>query len=95
MKISELKIGMRNVAVEGKVDEMGDERTVNLKSGGTNRVAEATINDETGSVKLVLWGSDIDKVRPGDKVAVENGYTNSYRGDIQLAVGKFGKLKRL
>ena len=95
MNISELKVGMRKIDVNGKVDSMGDERLVNLKSGGTNRVAEAVISDGTGTIKLVLWGSDIDKLRPGDKVAVSNGYTNSFKGEIQLATGKYGQLKRL
>ena len=65
MKISELKAGMRNVSVTGKVDSVGESRTVNLKAGGTNDVADAVISDESGSIKLSLWGEDINKVRAG------------------------------
>jgi len=95
MKISDLKAGMRNVSVTGKIDSVGEPRTVNLKAGGTNTVADALISDESGSIKLSLWGDDINNVQPGDKVSVENGYINSFKGENSLAVGKFGKLKKL
>ena len=95
MKISELKAGMRNVSVTGKIDSIGEPRTVNLKSGGTNNVADAVISDESGSIKLSLWGEDINKIQPGDRVSVENGYVNTFKGENSLAVGKFGKLKKL
>jgi replication factor A1 len=66
MNIGELKSGMRNVSVTGKVDSVGEPRTVNLRAGGTNTVADARISDETGSIKLSLWGDDINKIQPGD-----------------------------
>ena len=56
MKIGELKSGMRNVSVTGKVDSVGEPRTVNLKAGGTNTVADARISDETGSIKTFVVG---------------------------------------
>lgn len=95
MKISELKAGMRNVSVVGKIESVGQPRTVNLKSGGTSTVADAVISDESGSIKLSLWGDDISKVQAGDKVSVENGYINTFKGENSLSVGKFGKLKKL
>jgi replication factor A1 len=94
MKISELKAGMRNVSVTGKIDSVGEPRTVNLKSGGTNTVADAIISDESGSMKLSLWGDDISKVQPGDKVSVENGYINTFKGENSISIGKFGKLTK-
>ena len=95
MNISELKPGMRNVSVTGKIDTIGEPRTVNLRSGGTNNVADATISDESGSIKLSLWGEDINKVQPGDKVSIENGYINTFKGENSLSVGKFGKINKV
>lgn len=95
MKISELKAGMRNVSVVAKVDSVGQPRTVNLKAGGTNTVADAVISDETGSIKLSLWGEDINKLATGDKISVENGYINTFKGENSISVGKFGKLTKL
>jgi replication factor A1 len=95
MEISELKAGMRNVSITGKIDSVGEPRTVNLKAGGTNTVADAIISDESGSIKLSLWGEEINNVQPGDRVSLENGYINTFRGENSLNVGKFGKLKKL
>jgi replication factor A1 len=95
MKISELKAGMRNLSVTGKIDSVGEPRTVNLRAGGTTTVADAVISDESGSIKLALWGDDIDKVRPGDKVSIENGYINTFRGENSISVGKFGKMTKV
>jgi replication factor A1 len=94
VKISELKAGMRNVSVTGKIDSVGEPRTVNLKAGGTNDVADAIISDESGSIKLSLWGEDINKVRAGDTVSIENGYINTFKGENSINIGKFGKLNK-
>jgi replication factor A1 len=95
MKIGELKSGMRNVSVTGKVESVGEPRTVNLKAGGTNTVADARISDETGSIKLSLWGDDINKIQSGDTVSIENGYINTFKGEDSINVGKFGNLKKV
>jgi len=95
MKISELKAGMRNVSVTGKIDSLGDPRTVSLKSGGTNTVADAIISDESGSMKLSLWGDDINKIQPGDRISVENGYINTFKGENSISIGKFGKMTKV
>ena len=95
MKISELKAGMRNVSVTGKIDSVSPPRTVNLKAGGTTEVADAVISDESGSIKLSLWGGDIGKVQAGDRVSVENGYINTFKNENSLSVGKFGKLNKV
>lgn len=95
MKISELKAGMRNLSVTGKVDSVGEPRTVNLKAGGTTTVADAVISDDSGNIKLALWGDDINKIRPGDRVTIENGYINTFKGENSISVGKFGKMTKL
>ena len=94
MKIIELKAGMRNVSVVAKVDSVGEPRTVNLKSGGTNTVADAVVSDESGSIKLSLWGDDINKIQAGDRISVENGYINTFKGENSISVGRFGKLTK-
>ncbi len=95
MKISELKPGMRNVSVMGKIESVGEPRTVNLRAGGTNNVADAVISDESGNIKLSLWGDDINKVQAGDRVSIENGYINTFKGENSLSVGKFGKINKI
>ncbi|MEW6722453.1 MAG: OB-fold nucleic acid binding domain-containing protein [Candidatus Micrarchaeota archaeon] len=91
MKISELKPGTGSVNIEAEVASMEPEREIN-KYGRKLRVANATIKDDSGSITLVLWNEQIDKVKAGSKVKIENGYVNEWQGAPQLTLGKFGKM---
>ncbi len=93
MKISELKSGMRSVSIEASVLSVSEPRTVNKRDGGTAKVADVMIQDESGQIKLSLWEDQIAMVKAGSKIRIENGYTTSFRGENQLSVGKYGKLE--
>src|SRR5215470_5371160 len=95
MDIRDLRDGMRRVDAEGEIAEISDPRTVNLRTGGEARVADATLKDASGQVRLSLWDDQIDQVKQGSKVRVTNGYTNSFRGELRLNVGKYGRLEVL
>jgi ssDNA-binding replication factor A large subunit len=92
MKISELKPGMRRVDVTAKITEISTPREVTTRRGEQSRVATAVVNDDSGTVKLNLWNEQIDQVKPNDTVTIENGYVDSFRGETQLNVGRYGKL---
>lgn len=84
---------MKRVSVEGQVVEKSDPREVRSKfKDETYRIVDAVIADESGSVKLTLWNEQINMVNLGDKIKIDNGYVTSFKGEIQLNVGKFGKL---
>jgi replication factor A1 len=91
MKISDLKAGMKRVDLKVKIVSVGEPREVDTRFGH-NRVATATVADETGETKLSLWGDDIDKVSPDDVVEIKNGYITEFRGELQLNVGQYGKM---
>ncbi len=91
MNISELKPGTGSVNIEAEVVSIDSEREIN-KYGRKLRVANATIKDESGSITLVLWNEQIDTVKAGAKIKIENGYVNEWQGAPQLTLGKFGKL---
>lgn len=95
MKIADLKNEQSKVDVEGEIVEKGESRSVNLRAGGQSDVADCTIKDDTGSIKLTLWGDQINAVDVGDKVRIENGYTKAFRGEMQLNIGKYGKLVKV
>jgi replication factor A1 len=93
LKIKELRNGMKRVNIEAKVVEKSEPREVLSRfKDTTHRVATAVIADETGTIKLTLWNDQINQVDVNDKVKVENGYVTSFKGEIQLNVGKYGKL---
>lgn len=95
MKISDLKGEQSRVDVEGEITDKGEVRSVNLRAGGTSNVADCTIRDDSGTIKLTLWGEQINTVEVGDRVRIENGYTKAFRGEVQLNIGRYGKLVKL
>lgn len=84
------------IDIEGKVERKGDIRTVNTKAGGTIDVCDAyLIDDESGEIKLTLWGDDTKAVDNGDRIKITNGYTSEFRGEVALTKGKFGKMEKI
>ncbi len=93
MDIKDLRNGMKRVTVEANVVEKGETREVRSRyKDETYNVADAVVADETGSIKLTLWNEQIDQVEVGNKIKIENGYVTSFKGEIQLNVGKFGTM---
>ncbi len=93
MKIKELKNGMKRVSIEAKVSEKSEPREVLSRfKDQTYRVATAIITDETGTIKLTLWNDQINQVNVDDTIKVENGYVTSFKGEVQLNVGRYGTL---
>jgi ssDNA-binding replication factor A large subunit len=93
MKISDLKVGASNVTVQAKVVNKEDPREVVTKYGKRLSVANITLQDDSGSIPMSLWGNDISTVDVGDTIEVSNGYVNEFRGAPQLSTGKFGRIK--
>lgn len=84
---------MKRVNVVAKVIERSDPREVISRyKDEVYRVATAVISDGTGTIKLTLWNDQIDQVNINDTVKIENGYITTFRGEIQLNVGRYGKL---
>ena len=93
MKINELRNGMKRVEVEATVVEKGNPRQVMSRfKDETYTVGDAVVQDETGTIKLTLWNEQIDQVNVNDRIKIENGYITSFKNEIQLNVGKYGKL---
>ncbi|EWG07842.1 MAG: single-stranded DNA-binding protein [Candidatus Aramenus sulfurataquae] len=85
-KIGNLKGGMENVNVTARVLEVGEQKTIQTKNG-PRTIRELVVGDETGRVKLTLWGTKFDDVKQGQAIRVENGWTTVFRGQVQLNAG--------
>jgi ssDNA-binding replication factor A large subunit len=91
MNISELKPGTGSVNIDAEVVSIEAPREIS-KYGRKLRVANAKIKDDSGEISLVLWNEQIDTVKEGGKIRIENGYVNEWQNVPQLTLGKFGKL---
>ncbi len=88
ISISELKVGMKNINVKGKIVEKGETSEVYSRYGYVHRASFAKISDSSGSIRLILWNEQIDGISAGDTVRIENGYVSQFRGINQLNIGK-------
>ena len=93
MDIKDLQDGMKRVEVEAQVVDKNPTRQVQSKfRDEVFNVADAIVQDETGTIKLTLWNEQIDMVNVGDRIKIENGYVTSFKSETQLNIGKYGKL---
>ncbi len=92
MNIAELQARQGKVDIEVEVVEKGEVKAFD-KYGKQGKVCNATVKDESGTIKLTLWNEDVDKVNVGDKIKITNGYVNEFQGEKQLTAGRFGKLE--
>ena len=66
-------------------------------STGTNERGEwkkqtATLQDNSGEMPMVLWGDQVGKIDQGKYYKIENPFWSVYKDQVQLSLGKFGKL---
>ncbi len=66
-------------------------------STGTNERGDwkkqtATLQDNSGEMDMVLWGDQVGKIDQGKYYKIENPFWSVYKDQVQLSLGKFGKL---
>jgi len=90
--ICDLRVNMRGITVRGKIVEVPTKRLVNTRYGWEAYVSNVLLADKTGTIRLSLWNSQIDGVSVGDTVNIEKASVTRYRGELQLRIGRSGKM---
>ena len=92
-KIGDIHDSQQRVIVEGRVEKILGPRTVqSRKTGEELKVADVTLTDDTGSIKLVIWNNHIPQIRTETKIRIEEGYVKTYRDELQLSIGQWGSI---
>ena len=79
MRISELQNEQKNVNIGGVVTYVGQTRDVSLKSGNIEKVTTITVQDDSGSIPVNIWGSIIEKIKLNSEIRLEKGYIKCER----------------
>jgi ssDNA-binding replication factor A large subunit len=93
MQIKDVDMNVRKINLKAKVVEKMATRRVYSRSGTFHSLSTATICDNTGSIKLPLWDAQTEMISVGDTVQIENERVGKFRGELQVSVGKNGKLE--
>ncbi|PSP46157.1 replication factor A, partial [Halobacteriales archaeon QH_6_66_25] len=96
--IESLTIGQSEVNLRGLVLGTDSVRTFERDDGSEGRVANLTLGDETGRIRVTLWDDKADRadeIDPGTAVEVVDGYVREREGDLELHVGDRGAVEEI
>ena len=97
LKLKNLVGDMRNVNLVARVLRV-EPKEFRKSDGSVGKLASIYLGDETGVVRLVLWGEEAKachELARGDIIAITNGVTKERFGSVELGLGRYGFLKRL
>jgi len=93
MKINELRPGLNNVVLTAKIVELSEPRQINTKFGTTTTLTEAVLSDESGRMKIALWGQQSEGIEDGATIELKGGFVKEFKGESQLGIGRGGTIK--
>jgi replication factor A1 len=98
-QIKDIKDGMGELNLTGKVLEISDVRTFQRKDGTAGKVGNLLLGDSTGAIRVVLWDEKTDiltGLECGDAIDVINGYAreNSFSHKVELQIGNQGIIRK-
>jgi replication factor A1 len=91
--VDSLTLGQSDVTLPGLVLDTGSVRTFDRDDGSEGRVANLTLGDETGRIRVTLWDEMAERAEDlaaGQAVEVVDGYVRERDGDLELHVGERG-----
>ena len=84
----------QNATIDATITAVSAARNVTT-ARGPSVVADATLQDETGTITLTLWGEDTTRYSVGQKIRITDGWVKEYRGKLQISMGRSGKIEIL
>jgi len=96
--IDALTLGQSDVTVDGRVLSTDSVRTFDRDDGSEGKVANLTIGDETGRVRVTLWDEKADlaeSIEPNTCVEIVDGYVRERDGSLELHLGEEGAVNEI
>jgi ssDNA-binding replication factor A large subunit len=86
---------MGHVNIKVKVLNISEPKQIITGTGIKHDILEGEIEDETGSMMLVLWNERILPIKAGDTLQIENGFVSSFKGKWRINIGKYGDVTKI
>ena len=89
LKVKEIKIGMRDIEVDGKIVNVNEVRSFKTEKR-EGRVASLMLGDETGQIRIVLWDEgqikriENNEIKEGLILKIKNTYCRDNNGFKEL-----------
>ncbi|ARS91731.1 single-stranded DNA binding protein [Natrarchaeobaculum aegyptiacum] len=97
-RVEDLSLGLSNVNLVGVVLDTDSVRTFDRDDGSEGKVANLTLGDDTGRVRVTLWDERADlaeELEPSTTVEVVDGYVRERDGNLELHVGNRGTVEEV
>ncbi|TFH03370.1 MAG: replication factor A [Methanosarcina sp.] len=90
--IKDIKDGMGDLNLTGKVLEVSEVKTFQRKDGSSGKVGNLVLGDSTGTLRVTLWDEKTDflnQIEYGDTVELINAYAreNAFTQKVELQIG--------
>ncbi len=95
LQIQNILAGIRDVETTGKVQQIYNITEFQRRDGSKGKVANIIIADSTGSIRIVLWGSQTDslkELKEGDVVKIIAGYVRENNNRVEIHLNERSKL---
>lgn len=92
MSIQNLRLGMKKVNLTVEVLETKEPKIVHTQYGNRVKVTDVWVTDETGKVKLCLWGEQTNLPAAGDIVQIKGATVRTFKDENLLSLGRYGTL---
>lgn len=87
-KISSLVEGNGNISIQGRLLSISNIKTFTTKKGREGKVANLTVEDTTGKIRVVMWTDNMkymSRINEGDIVKINNlEVRKGYTGDLEV-----------
>jgi len=96
--VENLTLGQSDVNLRGRILDTESVRTFDRDDGSEGRVANFSLGDPTGRVRVTLWDEMADRAEeldPGTSVEVVDGYVREREGQLELHVGDRGAVEEI
>ena len=94
LQIKNIIEGMRDVETVGRVQQKYELREFNT-NGRQGKVASLVLADETGRIRVVMWGDQADNLnnlKENDILKVQGGYVRNNTGRLELHINDRSKV---
>jgi hypothetical protein len=93
--IQNLRHKMKKINLTAEILEIKEPKMINTQFGSRVKMTDVWIADETGKVKLCLWGEQANLPVVGDMVHIKGASVRIFKGENLLSLGRSGTLNIL
>jgi ssDNA-binding replication factor A large subunit len=96
--LSELRPGMEHLNFRVKVMNLTEIRKVKTYSGLEHSIVEGEVADGSNNISFAVWNEKVELfngISIGDRVELNNCFITSYKGVLQINVGRDSEARKL